>query len=123
MAKSNNPKGRDKIPIYWETIDDLLMIHCTGEEVAALLDISYDTIERRCKAEKKMSFADYSKQKRFAGKPSLRRAQWIAATEDKNPTMLIWLGKLWIEMDHAISEFSGARFPGELPGPFHSVAR
>lgn len=91
--KSNNPKGRDKIPIDWSKIDNLLMIHCTGEEVAAFLDISYDTIERRCKEEKKSSFADYSKLKRFAGKPSLRRAQWIAATEDKNPTMLIWLGK------------------------------
>ena len=91
--KSNNPLGRDKIPVDWEEVDNLLKIQCTGEEIASFLDISYDTIERRCKTDKKMPFAEYSLLKRQGGKPSLRRAQWKAATEDHNPTMLIWLGK------------------------------
>ena len=31
-----------------------------------------------------------------AGNTLLRRAQFMAAVVDKNPTMLIWLGKQWL---------------------------
>ena len=89
--------GRPRIEVDWNVIDGLLKIQCTGEEIASFIDVSYDTLERRCKDDKKMDFADYSAQKRFGGKPSLRRAQWKLAVEDQNPTMLIWLGKQMLD--------------------------
>ena len=70
-------------------------VHCTGEEQAAILGIDYDTLNRACKREKKCSFAEYFKQKSSGGKMSLRRRQFTTAM-DGNPTMLIWLGKMWL---------------------------
>ena len=70
-------------------------IHCTGDEQAAILEISYDTLNRACKRDKKMSFADYFRQKSAGGKMSLRRRQYSEAMEG-NTTMLVWLGKNWL---------------------------
>jgi hypothetical protein len=97
MGKGDPKGGRPRIEVDWKVIDGLLKIQCTGEEIASFIDVDYDTINRRCKEAKKMGFADYSKQKRFGGKPSLRRAQWKLAIEGNNPTMLIWLGKQMLD--------------------------
>lgn len=97
MGKGDPKGGRPRIEVDWKQIDGLLKIQCTGEEIASFIDVDYDTINARCKDDKKMPFSDYSKQKRFGGKPSLRRAQWMLAVEDKNPTMLIWLGKQMLD--------------------------
>ena len=90
MAKGAG--GRPRIEIDWKLVSNLLRIQCTGEEIAGAVGCSYDTIERACKREQNMSFADYSAQKCAEGRASLRRNQWKAA-ENGNPTMLIWLGK------------------------------
>ncbi len=83
---------------------------CIGEECAAVLGCDYDTLNRRHHedfgaAEKADfenipfhladGFSDYYKKHSSAGKASLRRAQFLAATRKANPnvTMLIWLGK------------------------------
>jgi hypothetical protein len=71
-------------------------IHCIGEEQAGILGLSYDTLNRACKRDKKMSFADYFKQKSAGGKMSLRRRQYSEAMEG-NTTMLVWLGKNWLD--------------------------
>ena len=92
--KSNNPEGRPVIPIDWEQVSKMLGIQCTGEEIAGVLGISYDTLEKACKREQKMSYTDYSKQKGANGKASLRSRQW--AMTESNPTMAIWLGKQWL---------------------------
>lgn len=83
------------ISIDWDQVDKMCAIHCTGEEQAAILGIDYDTLNRRCKKEKKRSFADYFAEKRSSGRMSLRRKQYTVAM-DGNPTMLIWLGKNWL---------------------------
>lgn len=89
--------ARPEIPIDWKTVDNLCKIQCTGEEIASVLNVSYDTLERRIKKEFNQSCADYIAEKRQGGKASLRRAQWKLATEDKgNATMLIWLGKQYL---------------------------
>lgn len=85
--------GRPLKVIEWDKVNEMLNIQCTGEEIAAVLDMDYDTLSRACEREKGRSFADYSTEKRKGGLASLRRRQWLAAVEDKNPTMLIWLGK------------------------------
>ncbi len=81
--------------IDWATVEKLCSLQCTGEEIASFLDISYDTLERAVKREKKQCFADYYNKKRGTGKISLRRKQYEVAMAG-NPTMLIWLGKQWL---------------------------
>jgi hypothetical protein len=87
--------GRPKIEIDFAEVDKLCQIQCTGEEIASFFEISYDTLERRCKEQFKVSFAEYIKEKSAKGKSSLRRLQWKAAMNG-NVTMLIWLGKQYL---------------------------
>lgn len=87
--------GRPLTEIKWATVDQMCLIQCTGEEIASVLNVSYDTLERACKREKKMPFADYIAQKKQGGRASLRRRQFKLA-EEGNPTMCIWLGKQYL---------------------------
>lgn len=84
--------GRPKKEIDWPKVEAMCRIQCTGEEIASVLGFSYDTLERACKREHNINFADYIAQKKEGGKASLRRNQWKLA-ESGNATMLIWLGK------------------------------
>jgi hypothetical protein len=93
--------ARPLLEIDPEKVRALAAIHCTLEEIAAVLECSVDTLERR--------FADVIESGKNEGKSSLRRKQWEAASgreakyDDKgnlvmparepNITMLIWLGK------------------------------
>ena len=87
--------ARPQIEIDWKTVKNLCGIQCTGQEIADVLDISYDTLERRVKSEFKMSFADYIKKNSANGKMSLRRKQYETAMSG-NTTMLVWLGKQYL---------------------------
>jgi hypothetical protein len=99
--------ARPRIEINWDDVDKLCGLQCTEEEVAQFLGVSVDTLARACKREYRMSFAEYFSQKRGLGRVSLRRAQWQAAQKG-NPTMLIWLGKQYLEQkDKASHEHSG----------------
>ena len=89
-------KGRPKIIFDWDEFKKLCSIQCTLAEIASWFECSEDTIERRCVEEKKMLFADYFKKHAVGGKMSLRRAQFKAATAG-NVTMLIWMGKQFLE--------------------------
>lgn len=102
--------ARPRIKIDWEQVDQMCAIHCTGEEQAAILKVDYDTLNRACKREHKKSFADYFKQKSSTGKMSLRRRQFTTAM-DGNPTMLIWLGKNWLNQNDNIPEETGEPEP------------
>ncbi len=85
--------GRPLKVIDWKTVVNLCELQCTGEEIASVIEVDYDTLNTACKREHGKSFSDYFEEKRAGGKVSLRRAQFKTATEDGNPTMLIWLGK------------------------------
>ena len=87
------PVGRPLKEIDWGLVDNLCMIQCTGEEICSVLNIDYDTLNNHCNREFKVNFSDYYLRKKGRGKVSLRRAQWLTATEDRNPSLLIWLGK------------------------------
>lgn len=100
--------GRPRKEIDWAEVDKLCAMQATEEEIAQFLNISVDTLCRAAKREHEMTFAEYFAQKRGAGKTSLRRAQWLAATQDSNPTMLIWLGKQYLgQRDKTSTELSG----------------
>lgn len=87
--------GRPHFPVDWETVDGMMAIQCTGEEIAGVLGCDYDTLVRAIKREKDCTFAEYFAQKSADGKMSLRRTQYNAALEG-NATMMVWLGKQWL---------------------------
>ena len=110
MAK-NGPHlgGRPKKDINWKQLDEMLHIQCTGEEIAAVLGVSYETIDRHCREYYGKCFEEYSLEKRCGGRASLRRRQWLSAVKDGNTTMLVWLGKNMLDQtDRAKTELTGA---------------
>lgn len=102
-----NKGGRPKYQIDYETLDKLCAIHCTGEEIASILGVDYDTLNRRLKEEKHGGFTDYFKIKSAPGKMSLRRVQFETAM-DGNTGMMIWLGKQHLgQKDTSRQEITG----------------
>ena len=67
-----------------DLLKKLCTILCTDVEMAAILSVSVDTLNRR--------YADKIKEWKEGGKMSLRRAQYQLAMKG-NMGMLIWLGK------------------------------
>jgi hypothetical protein len=79
--------------INWELIDNMLISGCSGPQCAAAIGVHPDTLYDRCQADKKTLFSQYAQAKRAHGDGLLHAAQFQKAYKDKNPTMLIWLGK------------------------------
>ena len=84
--------GCPKLKIDIKLVQKLCEIHCTGEEIASVVGVSYDTLVRRLKETGYGGFADLYKKYSEVGKASLRRLQWNTATKG-NVSMQIWLGK------------------------------
>ena len=93
MAKGQIKQKQDTISQI--TFENLCGIQCTEEEIAAVLNVSVDTLNRWCYNTYDKNFADVFKEKRGLGKVSLRRSQWKMA--EKNVTMAIWLGKQYLD--------------------------
>ena len=91
MAK----RGPKPYKADWNQIEKMAYIQCTGEEMAAVLGVDYDTLQSACKRDHKVKFSDWIKQKASGGKMSLRRLQYTTA-QSGNVSMLIWLGKNWL---------------------------
>jgi hypothetical protein len=112
MSENSKKMGRPRIEIDWDEFDKLCAIQCTLNEIASWFDCSIDTIENRVKEVHGITFSEYFDQKRGKGKASLRRLQFQLA-ESGNPTMLIWLGKQWLdqsdkqEIDHKSEDGKG----------------
>lgn len=86
--------GRPRIEIDEEQFKGLCSIQCTLEEISNWFKCSEDTVERWCRRELKLSFADAYKKYSVGGKISLRRYQMKMA--EHNATMAIWLGKQYL---------------------------
>lgn len=86
--------ARPQVEIDAKVFKNLCAIFCTLDEIAGVFDCSPDTIERWCKRELKMSFADAYKKESGRGKSSLRRAQFKLA--EKSAAMAIFLGKNYL---------------------------
>jgi transposase-like protein len=78
--------------IDWNKVDEYLEAGATGTEVAAVLGMHPNTLYRKCEEEHKVSFSDYSQQKREKGNSMLKLTQYNLAM-DGDRGMLIWLGK------------------------------
>jgi len=106
--------GRPLAVINWETVDGMCGVRCTGEEIAGVLGIHYDTLNNACKREKDMSFSGYYAIKSQNGKVSVRKKQYSVAMNG-NPYMLKWLGVNWLgqsdkqEVEHNVNTIKGIR--------------
>jgi len=87
-VKKKKKTGRKLLQIDPEKVAQLAGMLCTSDEIAAVLDCSKDTLEKR--------FSAIMKKGRECGKVSLKRAQFVSAIRDKNITMQIWLGKQYL---------------------------
>lgn len=86
--------ARPRIDINIESFKSLCSLQCTLSEIASFFRCSEDTVERWCKRELKMSFAEAFKMHSAGGKISLRRWQFKMA--EHSVPMAIWLGKQYL---------------------------
>ena len=109
MAKRGPPLTK----IDWKKVNAMCQIQCTGEEIAGVLDMDYDTLQNACKREHKIKFSEYIAKKRQGGKASLRRNQWKLA-ESGNSTMLIWLGKQYLGQSDKVDSTENTEIKGVI---------
>lgn len=81
--------------ISQKDFEKLCGLQCTKEEICGFFDVTDKTLERWCRRTYKLGFSEVFRQKRGAGKISLRRNQFELAK--KNANMAIWLGKQYLD--------------------------
>jgi hypothetical protein len=84
--------GRPEKPIDWELVDKLLIVGCSGTEIAPHFNIHPDTLYKRIEDKYNKSFTTYSAEMFEKGNSVLRQAQYDKAASGDN-TMMVWLGK------------------------------
>lgn len=77
-----------------EQVEGLAALHCTDEEIAGFFGVTREAI--RLRKARSPEFVGALEKGRARAKRSLRRAQW-AAVERGNVTMMIWLGKQYLD--------------------------
>jgi hypothetical protein len=80
--------GRPKLTLDTSLIEKLASIQCSNVEIAAILGCHPDTLRD--------NYSTNLDKGRQQGKMTLRRKQWDVAMKG-NVTMLIWLGKQYLE--------------------------
>ena len=103
-VEQDKPKGRPPIKVDKDVLRNLLEIQCTIKEIAYVLGVSVDTLNR--------NYRDVINEGKSQGKIALRRAQWRNAVEKNNVTMQIWLGKQCLgQLDSPLDEEAGQILP------------
>ena len=86
--------GRPKKHIDWEMVKKSCHIQCTEAEIANLVEISENSLNRRCKEENNMTFKRFKAIHAAGGKASVRSGQFRLAKT--NAQMAIHLGKNYL---------------------------
>jgi hypothetical protein len=86
-------RGRPKKDIDLAAVKQLAGMQCTDEEMAAVLGISHDTLNRRKQSDP--AFVEAMQAGKAHGRSSIRRQQFATAMKGNVP-MLIWLGKQYL---------------------------
>lgn len=101
--------ARPRKEIDQKQFENLCGLQCTLEEICGWFGVTDKTLDGWCKRTYHASFSEVFKQKRGAGKISLRRSQWRLA--EKNATMAIFLGKQFLgqrdSVDVAVTDAKG----------------
>lgn len=95
--QSSTPKkkmGRPKKVIDQTQFETMCGLHCTLEEICAILGVTDKTLNTWCKETYGATFSEVFAQKVAIGNMSLRRAQFKLA--QKNAAMAIFLGKNYL---------------------------
>ena len=83
--------------------ESLCGLQCTKEEICGFFNVTDKTLENWCKRIYKIGFSEVFRQKRGAGRISLRRSQFRLA--EKNAAMAIFLGKQYLgQSDRVVVE-------------------
>jgi hypothetical protein len=94
ISKPKNKGGRPKFRIDYQMVERLANLQCTQEEIASVLGCHSDTLQRDAR------FCALYKKGMAAGAITLRRHQWRAVEEQRDVTMMIFLGKQYLrQMD------------------------
>lgn len=101
--------GGLSVVINERTLAGLAAIHCTYEEMGAILGVSEDTIRTN-----PANVAIVEKE-RMAGRMGLRQAQMKSALNG-NATMLIWLGKIILGQKPPEEDGKAGSFNGDEDG-------
>lgn len=111
MAKKQ--AGRPAIKVDLEQVERLGHIQCTVEEIAHILGVGVSTLYAY------KGFSEAHEKGKQGGRESLRREQFKKA-EEGNTTMLIWLGKQFLEQTDLVrTEHSGPDGrPIEITDPY-----
>ena len=88
--------GRPLKDIDWKIVDSMLESCCTGTEIAAFFALTPQTLYDRCVMENGIGFSSYSQQKQSKTLKKLRDKQ-IEVAHNGNPSLLIWLGKQYLD--------------------------
>jgi len=78
-------RGRPRAQVDVYLLEELAEIHCTYKEMAHILDVSVDTLQRH--------FANIIEKARSRNKAALRRSLWTTALKKDNLGAMIWLSK------------------------------
>lgn len=90
---TRNKGGRPRKEIDLDELVKLCHLQATASECCSWFGVDDNTLDRRIKEAGYAGFGDFYKKHSQDGLISLRRAQLQCAIEDRNPTMLVWLGK------------------------------
>ena len=115
MARpKNNNGGRPKKLIDWKEAEKLCHIQCSEVEIADWYHVSVDTLARRLKDEKGVSFKEFFELHRVSGKIALRRNLFQLA--QKQGHVAIFMAKNWLGMtdSHELANPPGETFKTEI---------
>lgn len=101
MAEKKRKRGRPLKQFDLTEFHKLCELQCTIEEFAGWFECDTNTIDAFCKREFGMNFSGVFAQKRGKGKIALRRVQMQTALAG-NATMLIWLGKQYLDQSDKV---------------------
>lgn len=93
--------GRSKLPFDENLFKRLCQIQCSKTEIASVMDISTDTLERRIKELFDMSWKEAKVHFSGKGKAKLRELQFRQA--ESSASMSIWLGKQYLGQTDKVS--------------------
>ena len=99
---TGNPMGRPKKKIDQKTFEGMCHIQCTLEEICAVLDVDDCTLNKWCKETYGTTFSEIFKQKRGAGRVSLRRHGFEMAKT--NPSVHIFYAKNFLGMTDKVEQ-------------------
>jgi hypothetical protein len=94
QEKPKRKSGRPRLDIDWKMVGEMIEGGAFATHIADRLGIDRDTLYIRCQSDNDMDYSAFAQQKKANGASNIHIAQYELAVKEKNPTMLIWLGKV-----------------------------